>query len=326
MSILPKKATTKIVSALMLSTSMLLASQAVAQQPDVGVNSAVKNEVSLTSAGSSESRPAVVKGPVYLQDRVQSGPDAALQILLKDQTVFTVGPNSSMVIDEFVYDPATANGTLRASIARGTFRFMSGRIASNPNNVKLNSPVATMGVRGTMIEGVIGPDAVELAESEGLIANRDGVDEENALLVVLRGPGRDNQGTNRRGELDVVTTTATKRLDEPGEAAFVPAAGSSVFGPFTLSVEALDVFSSNLRTAPTGEDTTGGGTIENVEEAAGGDTEKAEDTGVNFNIDDTQIIEDLTEVTEEPDPVDPQDPDFPSGPECQINPNLDGCG
>ncbi len=324
MTILPKKSITGVAAALLLSTSII--STAYAQTPEVGVNAAVRNDVKLQSADE-DPRDAVVKGTVYLGDEVQTGPAAALQILLKDQTVFTAGPNCEMTIDEFVYDPATEEGSLSANIKKGTFRFMSGKIASNPNKVKLNSPVATMGVRGTMIEGVIGAGAVELAQSEGLIEDSSNVDMDNALLVVLRGPGRDNQGTNKRGELDVITTTATKRLDEPGEAAFVPAAGSTVYGPFTLSVEAMDVFASQLRTAPTADEgsSSSGAKIDNIEEAAGGDTGVDEDSGASFDLNETEILEDVTDATDASE-VGGSDPDFPGGPECQVDPTRTGCG
>ncbi len=321
MPIMPKNTLKGIAAAMMLSASVMVASQAAAQPAEIGVNAAVRNEVTLQSTDG-DARAAVVKGDVYLGDQVTSGPAAALQILLKDQTVFTVGPNCSMTIDEFVYDPATASGTLSANIAKGTFRFMSGKIASNPNNVKLNSPVATMGVRGTMIEGVIGQGAVDLARSEGLIDDSTGVDPDNALLVVLRGPGRDNQGTNKRGELDVITSVGTKRLDEPGQAAFVPSAGSSVYGPFTLSVEAMDVFASQLRTAPTAGDSSTGGSIGNVDESAGGNSTIEDD--VTFDAKETELLEDLTDVTEAAETG--NDPDFPGGPECQLDPTGTGCG
>jgi hypothetical protein len=320
---MPKNTLKGFAAAMMLGAATMVMSPVSAQETEIGVNAAVRNEVTLQSS-SGDVREAIVKGDVYLGDQVESGPAAALQILLKDQTVFTVGPNCSMTIDEFVYDPATANGTLSANIAKGTFRFMSGKIASNPNNVKLNSPVATMGVRGTMIEGVVGQGAVDLAKSEGLIDDGVGVDPDNALLVVLRGPGRDNQGTNKRGELDVITSVGTKRLDEPGQAAFVPSAGSSVYGPFTLSVEAMDVFASQLRTAPTGDSSSSGGSVGNIEEAAGGDSASNDDSGVSFDVKETEILEDLNDATDSA--ATGNDPDFPGGPECVINPSGDGCG
>ncbi len=88
---------------------------------------------------------------IFLGDRIVTGPGGGLQILLLDGTTFSVGPNSSMVIDEFVYNPATGTGRLTASVARGTLRVISGRLArQDQESIRIRLPTATVGVRGTM--------------------------------------------------------------------------------------------------------------------------------------------------------------------------------
>lgn len=88
---------------------------------------------------------------IFLGDRIVTGPAGGLQIMLLDGTTFSVGPNSSLVIDEFVYNPATGTGKLTASVARGTLRLISGRLARQDGEaIKIKLPVATVGVRGTM--------------------------------------------------------------------------------------------------------------------------------------------------------------------------------
>ncbi len=95
---------------------------------------------------------------VLLGDVIATGRQGRLQILLLDQTMFTIGPNSRMTIDEFVYNPRTANGKITATVTRGFFRFISGKIAAkSPNRVKIHTPVATLSIRGTSIFGFIRP-------------------------------------------------------------------------------------------------------------------------------------------------------------------------
>ncbi|MCI5048217.1 MAG: hypothetical protein MRY59_12010, partial [Aquisalinus sp.] len=60
-----------------------------------------------------------------------------------------------------------------------------------------------------------------------------------------------------------------------------------------------------------------------VDEASGGDSAISEDSGVNFDIDETEILEDLNDVTDAAEAG--NEPDFPSGPECDINPDQTGC-
>jgi hypothetical protein len=88
---------------------------------------------------------------IFLGDRIVTGPAGGLQIMLLDGTTFSVGPNSSLVIDEFVYNPADGSGKLTASITRGTLRLISGRLGRQEQEaIRIKLPVATVGVRGTM--------------------------------------------------------------------------------------------------------------------------------------------------------------------------------
>lgn len=96
---------------------------------------------------------------IFLGDRIVTGPNAGLQIMLLDGTTFSVGPNSSMVIDEFVYNPANGTGKIAASVTRGTLRLISGRIARQEGeNVQIKLPTATVGIRGSMVVFSGGPN------------------------------------------------------------------------------------------------------------------------------------------------------------------------
>ena len=98
-----------------------------------------------------------VGNPIYLNDEIKTGPQSKLQILLKDQTVFNIGPNSSLKIDKFVYDPVRPQ--LNVNIERGAFKFVSGKISNgNPDAMKVKLPNATIAVRGTGVAGDVTPD------------------------------------------------------------------------------------------------------------------------------------------------------------------------
>lgn len=71
-------------------------------------------------------------------------------ITFEDQTRVQVNENSRLVIDDFVYDSKSKSGKLGVKIALGTVRYASGQIAKNsPQNVAVNTPTATISVRGT---------------------------------------------------------------------------------------------------------------------------------------------------------------------------------
>ena len=122
-------------------------------QNQVGVVAAVKGSVEVTSPGA-VGRIVDSGQPIFIGDAVKTGPQGRLQILLFDETIFTIGPDSAIVIDEFVYDPSTDAGKVSAEILKGVFRFVTGKVAhKKPENMKVKLPAGTIGVRGTIVAG-----------------------------------------------------------------------------------------------------------------------------------------------------------------------------
>jgi len=217
---------------------------------NIGGNAAIKTEVRMKTSSDSGLRPAQLREKVSLGDQVTSGPNSALQVLLIDRSMFTVGANARMTFDRFVYDPNRGTSEVAASVAKGAFRFMSGRTQPNARKT-INTPVGSIGVRGTIVEGAIGSDVMEvLGGEEGLPAL--GGDPEALGLIVLRGPSRKTSGFDKPGLIDVTSNGKTIPLEHPGQA--VLSVGGELFGPFEISDAAFSRLSFLLRTAPTGPD------------------------------------------------------------------------
>lgn len=144
----------------------------------IGIAAAVHGSVELNRTG--QVGHVIESGQgIYLNDVIKTGPEGHLQVLLLDETVFTLGPNSEMQLDEFVYDPATDNGKVRASVTKGVFRFITGKIAhKKPENMEVKLPSGTIGVRGTIVGGTV----------EGFHS-----------LIVLFGPGEKHNTKHRYG-------------------------------------------------------------------------------------------------------------------------------
>ena len=91
----------------------------------------------------------VAKGTeIKTNDKVETK-NGRVKIVFKDDTNVTVTESSSLVIDDFVYDPKSGAGKLGLKAAAGTVRYVSGSIAKDPKNVKINTPTAAIAVRGT---------------------------------------------------------------------------------------------------------------------------------------------------------------------------------
>ena len=114
-------------------------------QEQIGVASAVnKNTTDLTLE---QERKLVDAGYEIIQNHtIETDEIGRAQMLLLDGTAFSVGPNSSVVLDKFIYNPETAEGSLEVT-ARGILRIVGGKVTKKqPALIRTNS--ATVGIRG----------------------------------------------------------------------------------------------------------------------------------------------------------------------------------
>ena len=217
----------------------------------VGINAAIRNSVLEKVSSESGLHPAVLRGPVRLGDSIVSGEQSALQVLLLDQSVFTVGANARVTVDRFVYDPDRGASDIAASVATGAFRFISGKALAGFGQNAIRTPVAVIGVRGTVLEGAVGAGALAALGKQGGLPPVSG-DSSDVTLVVLRGPGPGSQGFDKPGAIDVTAGGTTVTVRHPGQAVVVPGPGRPPFGPFDLSDAAFDELNLLLRTTPGG--------------------------------------------------------------------------
>ena len=134
----------------------LLALPAGAAAEDAGIAGAVNNAVTGTPPGGSASDLEV--GKVVVRDEtIVSNPDGLAQLLFLDQTTLTVGPNSEVVIDEFVYDPTANEGQLLMETSVGVFRLIGGSTAAT-GGITVTTPLATMGIRGSNVVWSVEPN------------------------------------------------------------------------------------------------------------------------------------------------------------------------
>jgi hypothetical protein len=127
-----------------------------------GLGSPVGKVISVTGVATIErSSPVVVQANlpsrvgqasagdyVYKNDAIQTGPNSKISIIFTDGTAFNVSSEARMVLNEFVYDPNGSSNSALVSLISGTFTFVAGKVAKT-GAMKIDTPVATMGIRGT---------------------------------------------------------------------------------------------------------------------------------------------------------------------------------
>ena len=174
---------------------------------------------------------------IQTNDKVETK-NGKIKITFKDNTTVSVSEHSSLVIDDFVFDPKNAaGGKLGLKATGGAVRYVSGAIASNnPNSVKINTPTAAIAVRGT----------------DFVMA----VNETGASTVILMPSCEDNTGPNVKGAIcgsgaiDVESGPNIVTMNRPFQATMVETAGAPPTPPLTVNLFGTPVGTNILVSAP----------------------------------------------------------------------------
>jgi len=109
---------------------------------------------------------------IYRNELIETYDDSATEITFLDESTLSLGPDTAVVLDRFIYDPDKTTNEFVVTITEGVLRFATGNMQSD--SYKVHTPVATIGVRGTIIEVAVdkstdgkGEASVELMVIEG---------------------------------------------------------------------------------------------------------------------------------------------------------------
>tara|TARA_B100001027_G_scaffold198217_1_gene156188 strand:+ start:155 stop:730 length:576 start_codon:yes stop_codon:yes gene_type:complete len=139
---------------------------------------------------------------IFFGDTIISNTESNAQILFLDQSVLTLGEETELIIDEFVYDPNSQDGSFVSTVKTGTVKFITGQISKkNPDNLEVKVPAGTLGARGT--------EFVVFSESN------------NESTVVLLGPGPNNTLGMVPGNLILSDGINSVNITNPGFEAMV---------------------------------------------------------------------------------------------------------
>ena len=115
---------------------------------DVGQVKTAKGTVHVERDG--KRLPASVGMPIRQSDALITGTDGAVGVTFSDNSLLSTGPNSVLVVDRYSFDSTTHAGRFDASLKKGTLAVVSGKmVKQSPDAMKVRTPAAIMGVRGT---------------------------------------------------------------------------------------------------------------------------------------------------------------------------------
>ena len=138
-----------------------------------------------------------IKENIYFGDVIKTGAQTNLQILFDDETVFTLGENTEIIINEFIYDPNQNNelNRISAEVMQGSLKVVTGLISKqNPENLSITLPTGVLATRGTEVQVLVKPGQND--------------------VVVLLGPGPNNAAGERAGAVEVSNNQGSVFMDQ----------------------------------------------------------------------------------------------------------------
>lgn len=115
---------------------------------DVGQVKVTKGVVHVEREGAR--MPAVVGMAIRQSDRLVTGADGTVGVTFADNSLLSVGPNSTLAVDKFSFNASTHEGQFDASLQRGTLAVISGKmVKQSPDAMRIRTPSSILGVRGT---------------------------------------------------------------------------------------------------------------------------------------------------------------------------------
>ena len=173
---------------------------------------------------------------IETNDKVETK-NGKVKITFKDDTTVSVSEHSSLVIDDFVFDPSNAKGgKLGLKATSGAVRYVSGAIAhNNPNSVKINTPTAAIAVRGT--DFVMGVNEV----GSSMIILMPSCDWESSAVKGM---------SCSTGAIDVESGPNRVALNRPYQATLVESTGQPPSPPITVNLFNTPIGTNLLVTPP----------------------------------------------------------------------------
>ena len=139
-----------MIKSIIIAVFITLASTVVCFSADdtIGLVTEVKGQAFVVRDGQQYVPAAGFK--LKINDALNTGPEAAIGVIFNDETVLSIGANSELAVNEYVFNPDQSRFSFVVKMVRGTAAYMSGLIAKiSPESARFITPSASIGIRGT---------------------------------------------------------------------------------------------------------------------------------------------------------------------------------
>ncbi len=210
----------------------LLATGAVSAS-EIGAVAAVNRDVQ-GARPSENPRRLLLNEKLIQNERITTSAESGGQVLFLDQTTLTLTPNSDIILDKYVFDPAADKGELAVTMLKGAMRMVGGRITKS-SAATIRTPSATIGIRGGIGNITVNDDGsteyMHIAGFSAEITNGSGesitITREGGMAEVSPPAGGVDNFVNQitggqGGQADTSTTSVSKQTDTGGSSAGAP--------------------------------------------------------------------------------------------------------
>jgi FecR protein len=171
-----------VIAALAIAAVVAIAGVAPSLAQQVGTATAVNPSSEGTPSGGSTTT-LTVGARVLHKEHIHTSPTGSVQLLFLDKSTLNIAPNTNLVIDEFVYDPASNSGHMLTKLTQGTLQYIGGQL-SHQGAVTITTPAATIGIRGATGTFSYGPNGAQIITQYGQFTITNG-----AGTIVVTRPG-----------------------------------------------------------------------------------------------------------------------------------------
>ena len=214
------------------------------------------------------------KGTLIEMDDVVETLNGVVHLVFEDDTKVKIKKYSELVIDDFVYEPSTKKGKLSLKASLGSIRYTSGLIA-NKDNIKINTPTASVSVRGTDFNIVI-------AESG------------QSSFTLL--PSVDSSGNEYTGKIEVSNISGSVMLTIPFENTVVTSMVSPPTPPAVLSQKTISKIKRQEKKDKQDEAEDESEDESEDDDGGDGDAEPEQENETEEQIDEEELVEREEEI------------------------------
>ena len=159
-----------------------------------------------------------VGSSIIFRERVSTSANGSTQVIFVDKTTLSIGPNSNILIDEFVYNPDAGTGRMTVTLTKGAMRMVGGNV-SHTQGATIKTPLATIGVRGG--------------------------------VATVKHDAKGTRAISHFGTLLVTSGGATETITRPGYGVSVAAAGAAPSAPAPVPQAEIAALTQQLTSQPT---------------------------------------------------------------------------